>query len=268
MGRVRNRATAQPRRRKRPADPPAGCAAIAVTGASRAQCPRVQVGVGSHAAAKRWLDRWRRKRRWRRVRKAGPRDRLPSAPPRDPRGPARSPKELDLGAQRERWETFRKLRGLSCEGAAKVLLDTFEYLGLVHHTGGCHCGAVRFAVWAPADLRVVDCSCRLHFLRPGLRAHGCLQGADSIVTLSVRHAPGAATVSASRCGVQSFPRSCLRPRVYGVAPHCLTRAPCASVVIEEVGRWRRRGRRRRGAQGHPTKTSIQSAPCLSPEQEQ
>jgi len=27
----------------------------------------------------------------------------------------------------------------------------------VKHTGGCHCGAVRFEVWAPAVLDVVEC---------------------------------------------------------------------------------------------------------------
>lgn len=32
-----------------------------------------------------------------------------------------------------------------------------EYQGLVKHTGGCHCGAVRFEVWASADLHIFDC---------------------------------------------------------------------------------------------------------------
>ena len=27
----------------------------------------------------------------------------------------------------------------------------------VRHTGGCHCGAVRFEVWAPATLDVIEC---------------------------------------------------------------------------------------------------------------
>ena len=31
--------------------------------------------------------------------------------------------------------------------------------GLVTHTGGCHCGRVRFEVDAPASLAVVDCNC-------------------------------------------------------------------------------------------------------------
>ncbi|XP_030790433.1 centromere protein V-like protein 3 [Rhinopithecus roxellana] len=272
MGRVRNRATAQRRRRKRPGDPPAACAAIAVMGASRAQCPRVQVGVGSHAAAKRWLGRLRRKRRWRRVREAGPRNPLPSTSLPDPPAPAESPEELDLGAQRERWETFRKLWGLSCEGAAKVLLDTFEYPGLVHHTGGCHCGAVRFAVWAPADLRVVDCSCRLcrkkqhrHFLVPASR-FTLLQGADSIVTYRSNTHPALHSFC-SRCGVQSFHAAVSDPRVYGVAPHCLDEGTVRSVVIEEVGG----GDPGEEAAKEPKaihKTSSQSAPAYPRKQEQ
>uniref|UniRef100_A0A8C7BIH5 CENP-V/GFA domain-containing protein n=1 Tax=Neovison vison TaxID=452646 RepID=A0A8C7BIH5_NEOVI len=136
--------------------------------------------------------------------------------------------DMDLGAQREHWETFRKRRGLSCEGAAKFLLDTFEYPGLVYHTGGCHCGAVRFAVWAPADLRVVDCSCRLcrkkqrrHFLVPASR-FTLLLGAESIVTYR-SHAHPALHSFCSRCGVQSFHASVSDPGVYGVAPIHLNR---------------------------------------------
>lgn len=27
----------------------------------------------------------------------------------------------------------------------------------VKHTGGCHCGAVRFEVWAPSIVDVIEC---------------------------------------------------------------------------------------------------------------
>uniref|UniRef100_A0A8C6MXM6 CENP-V/GFA domain-containing protein n=1 Tax=Mus spicilegus TaxID=10103 RepID=A0A8C6MXM6_MUSSI len=90
--------------------------------------------------------------------------------------PAASVSALDLGEQRERWETFQKRQRLSFEGAAKLLLDTFEYQGLVKHTGGCHCGAVRFEVWASADLHIFDCNCSIckkkqnrHFIVPASR---------------------------------------------------------------------------------------------------
>ena len=31
------------------------------------------------------------------------------------------------------------------------------YEGLVKHVGGCHCGKVKFEVWASRDLDVYDC---------------------------------------------------------------------------------------------------------------
>ncbi|GCB81561.1 hypothetical protein scyTo_0021857, partial [Scyliorhinus torazame] len=34
-----------------------------------------------------------------------------------------------------------------------------EHQDLVTHTGGCHCGAVRFEVKAPADLHLLHCNC-------------------------------------------------------------------------------------------------------------
>lgn len=43
-------------------------------------------------------------------------------PPAD--SPAAAVSALDLGEQRERWETFQKRQRLSFEGAAKLLLDT------------------------------------------------------------------------------------------------------------------------------------------------
>ncbi|KAK2083289.1 Centromere protein V-like protein 3 [Saguinus oedipus] len=249
------------RRPNRPGDPPASCAAFRVTRASRRQRPRPRGG-------KEVAGKVVQKRRRRRVPEKGTRDPLPSAPPSDRPAPAASPQDLDLGEQRGSWEKFRKLWGLSCEGAAKVLLDTFEYPGLVHHTGGCHCGAVRFAVWAPADLRVVDCSCRLcrkkqhrHFLVPASR-FTLLQGADSIVTYRSNTHPAPHSFC-SRCGVQSFHAAVSDPRVYGVAPHCLDEGTVRSVVIEEVGGG---DPGKEDAEEHKAihKTSSQSAPASGP----
>ncbi|XP_060039040.1 centromere protein V-like protein 3 [Erinaceus europaeus] len=188
--------------------------------------------------------RLRRKRWWRRARRAllakGAR-----AAARRRRARGLRPGWLELGAQRERWEQFRKRRGLSCEDTAKFLLDTFEYPGLVYHTGGCHCGAVRFAVWAPADLHVVDCSCGLcrkkqhrHFLVPASR-FSLLRGADRLITYRSRLHPALHSFC-SRCGVQGFHASQARSGgFYGIAPHCLDPGTVHSVVIEEVdgGDW-------------------------------
>nr|DBA34349.1 TPA: hypothetical protein GDO54_001916 [Pyxicephalus adspersus] len=83
---------------------------------------------------------------------------------------------MELGEQRQRWINFIKQHSVSPEEAAKLLLDSYEYKGLVKHSGGCHCGAVRFEVWASADIHVFDCNCSIcvkkqnrHFIVPASR---------------------------------------------------------------------------------------------------
>ena len=55
---------------------------------------------------------------------------------------------------------------------------------MIVHTGGCHCGAVRFEVKAPADPVVDDCNCSicarsgyLHLIAPAERFR-LLQGEE------------------------------------------------------------------------------------------
>ncbi|XP_020862640.2 LOW QUALITY PROTEIN: centromere protein V [Phascolarctos cinereus] len=171
-----------------------------------------------------------------RKRKLPVQDQKAEEPPLPP-GPLESC-SLDLGSQRERWVKFQKRQSLTCEGAAKLLLDTFEYQGLVKHTGGCHCGAVRFEVWASADLHVFDCNCSIckkkqnrHFIVPASRFK-LLKGAENITTYTFNTHKAQHTFCKS-CGVQSFytPRSSADS--YGIAPHCLDEGSVRSIVIEE-----------------------------------
>ncbi|XP_033618660.1 centromere protein V, partial [Fukomys damarensis] len=113
-----------------------------------------------------------------------------------------------------------------------------EYQGLVKHTGGCHCGAVRFEVWASADLHIFDCNCSIckkkqnkHFIVPASRFK-LLKGAESITTYTFNTHKAQHTFC-KRCGVQSFytPRS--NPGGFGIAPHCLDEGTVRSVVTEE-----------------------------------
>nr|XP_055160723.1 centromere protein V isoform X2 [Nyctereutes procyonoides] len=113
-----------------------------------------------------------------------------------------------------------------------------EYQGLVKHTGGCHCGAVRFEVWASADLHIFDCNCSIckkkqnrHFIVPASRFK-LLKGAESITTYTFNTHKAQHTFC-KRCGVQSFytPRS--NPGGFGIAPHCLDEGTVRSVVVEE-----------------------------------
>jgi hypothetical protein len=85
---------------------------------------------------------------------------------------------------------------------------------MVTHTGGCHCGRVRFEVAAPAKLQVSDCNCSicaksgyLHLIVPADR-FTLVCGRDDLSTY--RFNTGVAQHHfCSVCGVKSFyiPRS-------------------------------------------------------------
>jgi hypothetical protein len=107
----------------------------------------------------------------------------------------------------------------------------------VKHTGGCHCGRVRFEVTAPADLTVADCNCSicakfgfLHLIvaRADFKL---LAGADVLTTYTFN--TGAAQhLFCSVCGVKSFyvPRS--HPDGYSVNARCLDAGSVKSLVVE------------------------------------
>jgi hypothetical protein len=104
----------------------------------------------------------------------------------------------------------------------------------MRHTGGCHCGRVRFEVDAPADLAAVECNCsmcrRCGFLHLIVEAKDfrLLSGAEALTeyrfnTGTARH------LFCSVCGVKSFyaPRS--HPEGWSVNVHCLDPATIRSV---------------------------------------
>lgn len=107
----------------------------------------------------------------------------------------------------------------------------------ITHTGGCHCGAVKFEVDAPARIVASDCNCSicrmsgfLHLIVPRSRFR-LLQGADQLSeykfnTGTARH------LFCSRCGVKSFyvPRS--NPDGYSVNVHCLNRDTIEQVEVQ------------------------------------
>ena len=158
---------------------------------------------------------------------------VPSAsPPRRSEAPQRSPEFL---------KPEERILKNSALLSSRLFGSTFrksEYQGLVKHTGGCHCGAVRFEVWASADLHIFDCNCSIckkkqnrHFIVPASRFK-LLKGAESITTYTFNTHKAQHTFC-KRCGVQSFysPRS--NPGGFGIAPHCLDEGTVRSVVVEE-----------------------------------
>ncbi|KAB7496990.1 Centromere protein V [Armadillidium nasatum] len=79
----------------------------------------------------------------------------------------------------------------------------------VLHKGGCHCGAVRFQVYAPSNPTVLDCNCSIcvkkqnrHFIVPEANFK-LLKGHDSLTTYTF-NTHKAKHIFCSKCGVQSF----------------------------------------------------------------
>lgn len=107
----------------------------------------------------------------------------------------------------------------------------------VKHTGGCHCGAVKFEVWNSPDILVFDCNCSIctkkqnrHFIVPK-QYFTLLQGLDNLTTYTFNTHTAKHTFC-STCGVQSFytPRS--NPDGYGIAPHCLDQGTVGNIIME------------------------------------
>jgi len=97
---------------------------------------------------------------------------------------------------------------------------------MVKHTGGCHCGRVRFELRAPADIFVSQCNCSIcsksgYLGLPVARSRfKLLQGEDCLSTYTFN--TGVAKHLFCRyCGIKSFyvPRS--HPDGYNVNARCL-----------------------------------------------
>lgn len=127
MRQTRKTVSSEPRGQKRPGASKAPAAAASAPGASRARRPTGQAGGGSRAAARQPSAKQRPRQLSPLAQEAGPGEPPPELallPPPQPATPTSSVATLDLGDQRERWETFQKRQRLTFEGAAKLLLDT------------------------------------------------------------------------------------------------------------------------------------------------
>ena len=92
--------------------------------------------------------------------------------------------------------------------------------------GGCHCGAVRFAILVKPPLEVLDCNCSicsktgfLHLIVPHTDFE-LLRGSESLT--SYRFATGAAEHLFCRtCGITSFYQPRSHPEAWSVHFRCL-----------------------------------------------
>jgi hypothetical protein len=97
---------------------------------------------------------------------------------------------------------------------------------VITHSGGCHCGRVRFEVQAPAEIEVLDCNCSictktgyLHLIVPASRFRLLT---DAALLTSYQFNTGTARhLFCSVCGIKPFyvPRS--HPDGYSVNVRCL-----------------------------------------------
>ncbi len=109
------------------------------------------------------------------------------------------------------------------------------------HSGGCHCGAVRFEVEAPERIVALDCNCSLcamtgflHLIVPASRFR-LLKGRERLATYTF----GTHTARhhfCRTCGIKSFyvPRS--NPDGFDVNVRCLDQAPPELVIETFDGR--------------------------------
>jgi hypothetical protein len=116
------------------------------------------------------------------------------------------------------------------------------------HRGGCHCGAVRFEVRAPAAPTVQRCNCSicaktafLHLIVPGADFR-LVRGAEALATYTFN--TGVAQHRFCRhCGVKSFyvPRS--NPDGFSVNLRCIDEGTVERVVFEDFDgqNWERGG---------------------------
>jgi hypothetical protein len=104
------------------------------------------------------------------------------------------------------------------------------------HTGGCHCGRVRFEVAAPADIHVSECDCSicsksgyLHLIVPA-EQFKLLSGADALTTYTF-NTQVAKHFFCSICGVKSFyiPRS--HPDGVSVNARCIDAGTIESMTV-------------------------------------
>ena len=107
---------------------------------------------------------------------------------------------------------------------------------MIKHTGGCHCGSIRFEVDAPANLEVTECNCSictrsgyLHLIVPANRFL-LVKGQEFLLAYDF-NTKTAKHYFCRVCGIKSFyvPRS--HPDGYSVNARCLDQDSVESIAI-------------------------------------
>jgi centromere protein V len=108
---------------------------------------------------------------------------------------------------------------------------------MIKHSGGCHCGRVRFEVLAPAHLDVTDCNCSMcnktgyqHLIVPKAQ-FTLMQGHAELIEYTFNTGV-AKHFFCSVCGIKSFyiPRS--HPNSISVNVRCLDVGTISGITVK------------------------------------
>jgi hypothetical protein len=124
---------------------------------------------------------------------------------------------------------------------------------MIVHSGGCHCGRVRFEVDAPAELVIDECNCSMcgraayqHLIVPANRFR-ITKGSDALSTYTFNTGT-AKHLFCAKCGIKAFyvPRS--HPDGWSVNARCIDSPTVTGMKINFVnGReWERQYPKGRG----------------------
>lgn len=101
-----------------------------------------------------------------------------------------------------------------------------DAIALIKHTGGCHCGRVRFEVMAPAMIEVLECNCSicrkagyLHLVVPAGQFK--LLSGEEVLTTYTFNTRTAQHLFCSTCGIKSFYVPRADPWSRSVNVHCI-----------------------------------------------
>lgn len=108
----------------------------------------------------------------------------------------------------------------------------------VQHSGGCHCGAVRFSVLAPDSIEATRCNCSICSMTGFLHLivekadFELLKGEEALTTYTFNTGT-AKHLFCKHCGVKSFyvPRS--HPDGYSVNVNCLDKSRIADIHYKD-----------------------------------
>ncbi len=110
---------------------------------------------------------------------------------------------------------------------------------MITHSGGCHCGRVRFEVLAPATLAILECNCSI-CTKTGFRhvivtadRFKLLSGQDALTTYTFNTGT-AKHLFCSTCGVKSYyvPRS--HPDGFSVNANCIDSETVAGESVTAI----------------------------------